>query len=141
MGVAAAMETFAEAGIDTSRIQLVDGSGLSRMNLVTPEATVALLRFMWEHPDPDVRQAFYASLPVGGLDGTLRFRYAAGAARGNVRAKTGTVSHASALSGYVTSAAGTPFAFALMCNHHLIDTDRIRAVQDAVVEALARYRR
>ena len=141
MGIAAAMETFLEAGIDTSRLQLVDGSGLSRMNLVTPEATAALLRFMWGHPEPDVRRAFYASLPVGGQDGTLRFRYRDGRARGNVRAKTGTVSHASALSGYVTSAGGTPFAFAMMCNHYLVDTDRIRAVQDAIVEGLARYRR
>ena len=140
MGIAAAMETFLEAGIDTSRIQLVDGSGLSRMNLVTAEMTSALLRYFWDHPEPDVRQAFYASLPRGGYDGTLRYRYRSGAARGNVRAKTGTVTSASALSGYVTSAAGTPFAFVLMCNHYTIDTNRIRAVQDAIVEQLARYR-
>lgn len=139
MGIGAAMETFVRAGIDTSRIQLVDGSGLSRMNLVTPHMTVALLAYMWAHPEPDVRQAFSASLPVGGYDGTLRFRYATGAARGNIRAKTGTVSNASALSGYVTSAAGTPLAFAMMANHYTVDADRIRAVQDIIVELLARY--
>ena len=111
------------------------------MNLVTAEMTGALLQHFWDHPEADVRQAFYASLPRGGYDGTLRFRYRSGPARGNVRAKTGTVTSASALSGYVTSQAETPFAFVMMCNHYTIDTDRIRAVQDAIVDQLARYRR
>lgn len=137
MGVEAAMRTFARAGVDTSRIQLVDGSGLSRQNLVHPAATMALLRYMWTHPDPAVREAFLASLPVGGIDGTLKYRYARGAARENVRAKTGTLSNGSALSGYVTAADGTPLAFVLMSNHYTVDTDVVRDAQDAIVEALA----
>ncbi len=141
MGAAAAQHTFAAAGVDTSALRLADGSGLSRMNLVSPESTVALLRYMRGHPDAAVREAFVEALPVGGVDGTLQRRFQRGAARGNVRAKTGTLTSASALSGYVTTAAGTPLAFALFCNHYTARTSRVRQAQDVVVQALAAYRR
>ncbi len=136
-----AKKTFAEARIDTSRLQLVDGSGLSRQNLVFAEATVRLLQFMWNHPEAAVRAAFYESLPIGGLDGTLGYRYPDGPARGNVRAKTGTVSNASTLSGYVTTAGGTPLAFSLMANHFTVPTREVRQAQDKIVTLLATYRR
>lgn len=140
MGIEAAMRTLVRAGIDTSRIQLADGSGLSRHNLVTPQATVQLLRYMWDHPNPDVAGAFYASLPVGGKSGTLEYRYADGArARGQVHAKTGTLSNVSSLSGYITTAAGTPLAFSMMCNQYLSKTELVRRAQDVIVNALATY--
>lgn len=142
MGIAAAMATFARAGVDTSRIQLVDGSGLSRMNLVSPAMTTALLTYMWNHPNPEVRDAFYASLPVGGIDGTLRNRFGAGGpAYENVRAKTGSLSNVSSLSGYVRSAEGTPLAFVLMANHYTGSSRPVRSAQDTIVNLLARYRR
>ncbi len=139
MGLAAAMQTFVRAGIDTSRIQLVDGSGLSRMNLVTPAMTAALLVYMGRHADASVRRAFYDSLPVGGQDGTLEYRFAEGPARGKVRAKTGTLSNVSTLSGYVPGAGGATLAFVLMCNHHTVPSRHVRAAQDRVVALLARY--
>ncbi len=140
MGLEVAMTTFVKAGIDTSRIQLVDGSGLSRMNLVTPAMTMALLRYMWHHPDASVRQAFIDSMPIGGQDGTLQFRFRRGAARGKVRAKTGTLSNVSSLSGYVPSAQGSFLAFVLMGNHHTAKGKVVRAAQDRVVNLLAEYR-
>ena len=139
-GLAVAMETFARAGVDTSRIQLVDGSGLSRMNLVTAEMTGAILTYMWHHPDPATREAFLASLPVSGTDGTLEYRYTDDFMRGKVRAKTGTVSNASTLSGYVVGRDETPYAFVLMSNHFTVKTSEIRAAQDAVVRLLAHRR-
>ncbi|MDZ4698716.1 MAG: D-alanyl-D-alanine carboxypeptidase/D-alanyl-D-alanine-endopeptidase [Rhodothermales bacterium] len=141
MGIEAARYTYARAGVDTSRIQLVDGSGLSRMNLVTAEMTASLLRYMWRHPDAAVRQAFLASLPVAGVDGTLERRLRTGPALRNVRAKTGTLTGASALSGYVTSAAGTPLLFVLMSNNHTVRAGAVQRTQDAVVQLLARYNR
>ena len=139
LGVKAVRETLVEAGVDTSRIQLADGSGLSRQNLVRPTSLVKLLRHMWDHPDPGVRAAFYDSLPRGGRDGTLKYRFQGAApARSNVRAKTGTLSNMSALSGYVTSGAGAPLAFSVFCNHHLADSDQVRSAQDVIVNALAR---
>jgi len=139
LGVKAVRETLVEAGVDTSRVQLADGSGLSRQNLVRPTSLVKLLRHMWDHPDPGVRAAFYDSLPRGGRDGTLKYRFQGAApARSNVRAKTGTLSNMSALSGYVTSGAGAPLAFSVFCNHHLADSDQVRSAQDVIVNALAR---
>ncbi|MEF8796494.1 MAG: D-alanyl-D-alanine carboxypeptidase/D-alanyl-D-alanine-endopeptidase [Salinivenus sp.] len=139
LGVKAVRETLVEAGVDTSRVQLADGSGLSRQNLVRPTSLVKLLRHMWDHPDPGVRAAFYDALPRGGRDGTLKYRFQGAApARSNVRAKTGTLSNMSALSGYVTSGAGAPLAFSVFCNHHLADSDQVRSAQDVIVNALAR---
>lgn len=141
MGLARDMDTYAAAGVDTSRFNLVDGSGLSRMNLVTAEMTSSILRYMWNHPDDSTNAAFYRSLPIGGVDGTLRTRFRGGPAEGRVHAKTGTVTDASALSGYISSAAGTPLSFVIMCNHYIIPTSQVRAAQDQVVELLATYRR
>lgn len=139
MGLEAAMATFARAKIDTSRIKLVDGSGLSRMNLVTANMTSNLLHYMWDHPYATVRQAFYNSLPVGGIDGTLEDRFRSGAGFRNVRAKTGTLTGASSLSGYVFSKAETPYLFVLMCNNYTIKTSKVRKTQDLIIDLLSNY--
>lgn len=141
LGALAAKTELAEVGVDTSRVQLVDGSGLSRKNYVTPQAMTRLLRHMRVDADTDLRSAFYDSLPTGGKEGTLEYRYLYGApAQGNVRAKTGTLSGVSALSGYVTTSQDTPLSFVIFCNHHMAETDAVRAAQDAIVNALARLK-
>ena len=138
MGVEAAMRTYVNAQIDTSRIQFADGSGLSRHNLVTPTAVIQLLSHMWGHPSDAAHNAFFASLPVGGQNGTLEYRFRGRArAQGRVQAKTGTLSNASSLSGIVPAADGTPIAFSILCNHHVTESDSVRAAQDAIVNALA----
>jgi D-alanyl-D-alanine carboxypeptidase/D-alanyl-D-alanine-endopeptidase (penicillin-binding protein 4) len=139
LGVKAVRTTLARAQVDTSRIQLVDGSGLSRQNLVRPRSVVRLLQHMWLHSDPAVSSAFYDSLPKGGQEGTLEYRFQGSApARANVRAKTGTLSNMSSLSGYVTSEEGTPIAFSIFCNHHLAEGSQVRSAQDVLVNTLAR---
>lgn len=140
LGIAAVEESLAEAGLDTSRVHLADGSGLSRQNLVHPRSMSRLLEHMWtDAPDP-TGSAFYESLPVGGESGTLEYRFWGNApARGEVRAKTGTLSHVSALSGYVPSGTGAPLAFVIFCNHHLAENSAVRTAQDAIVNALAEY--
>lgn len=139
MGIASAMATFAEAGVDTSRISLADGSGLSRKNLVTPEMTVALLRYMQTDVAEDASSAFYTSLPVGGVSGTLRYRFDRGPARNNVRAKTGSLSHVSALSGYVQTPGGRMLAFAIFCNNYTVSSSTARGAIDEIVNILASY--
>jgi D-alanyl-D-alanine carboxypeptidase/D-alanyl-D-alanine-endopeptidase (penicillin-binding protein 4) len=137
-GVQVASSTFHRAGVPLGFVQLVDGSGLSRQNIITPAATLHLLRYMWRHEGEGVREAYLASLPIGGVDGTLRGRFRGEPnARGNVRAKTGTLSNASALSGYVTTRGGTPLAFAIMVNHYTTSSRPVRAIQDDLVEVLA----
>lgn len=141
-GVHLVRSVISQAGADTGRLRLVDGSGLSRYNLVSAEALVYVLAYMYAHPNPDVRRAFWQSFPVGGQNGTLEYRFRrAAAARGNVRAKTGTLSNNSSLAGYVTSFEGTPFAFALMANNHVGSTRPLRIIQDQIVNILAEYPR
>ena len=138
LGALAAKTELAEIGVDTSRVQLVDGSGLSRKNYLTPRAMTRLLQYMRVDAEPSLRSSFFDSLPTGGKEGTLEYRYLYGApAQGNVRAKTGTLSGVSALSGYVTTAQGTPLSFVVFCNHHMAEADAVRAAQDAIVNALA----
>ena len=112
----AEMKTFlAEAGIDPAGYNLLDGSGLSRLDLVTPSTVLKLLRFMYESP---MREKWLSILPVGGLDGTLSSRFGATAAAGRVYAKTGSLSHVSALSGYLQRPDGTWVAFSILVNNY-----------------------
>ncbi len=141
MGIESAKTAFARARVDTSRLSLYDGSGLSRMNLVTADMTANLLQYMWTHRDANVRNAFYNSLPIGGVDGTLEDRFRRGPAYRNVRAKTGTLTGASSLSGYVSTAGGTPLLFVLMCNNYTMKTSVVRRTQNAIVTLLSRHKK
>lgn len=94
-------------------VRFEEGSGLSRNNLVSANAIVALLTFMARHRDADV---FSNSLPIAGVDGTLRRRMKATAAEGHVRAKTGTLRWANSLSGYARTAAGERLVFSVLLN-------------------------
>ncbi len=132
--------TWARAGVDTANVRLRDGSGLSRYTVITPGMTVALLRYAHTHPSSEYRRAFYDSLPIGGVDGTLRGRFRGEPAEGNVRAKTGTLGGASSLAGYVTTLGGRRLAFSLMCNHYTVSTRSVRDAQDAAVNQLAQLR-
>ncbi|MCL4176761.1 MAG: D-alanyl-D-alanine carboxypeptidase/D-alanyl-D-alanine-endopeptidase [Verrucomicrobia bacterium] len=105
---------LAEAGIPAGSVNLDEGSGLSRRALVTPNAIVELLKYMDRHRNADL---FRASLPIAGVDGTLSRRMNQTAAQGRVQAKTGTLAHVFALSGYVTTAAGERLVFSLMLNN------------------------
>jgi len=120
------------AGIADGGVLLEEGSGLSRGALLTPDATVSLLQFMRRHRAFD---AFRDSLPVAGVDGTLRNRMKNTAAAGNARAKTGTLRYVNTLSGYVTTKAGENLVFSLMLNNY--DGDGGRAALDAIVVMLA----
>lgn len=140
-GFRASWPVFGAAGIDTTRLQLADGSGMSRVNIVTPVMTTQILQYMWNHPDPEVRYAYVNSLPRGGEEiGTLRTMFRRGPASETVAAKTGTIGYARALSGYVTAADGTPLAFSIMVNHHTSGNVRANRVIEHIVNTLATYR-
>lgn len=137
-GLAVLADWMAKAGLDPGSVQLEDGAGGSRRNLVQPDAIVRLLAHMDRQPEA---AAFRDSLPVAGVDGTLRLRMGGTAAQGNLRAKTGTLRGTHALSGYVTSAGGERLAFAILLNN---DPDgagqrgpSAQAGLDAVAELLA----
>lgn len=128
------------AGIPRRDVLFDEGSGLSRAALVTPNAVVQLLTHMSRH-----RHAaeFLASLPVAGVDGTLAGRMQGTAAARNARAKTGTLRHVNALSGYVTTAAGERLVFSLMLNNYTPpeNAPSARADLDALAVMLAEFGR
>jgi serine-type D-Ala-D-Ala carboxypeptidase/endopeptidase (penicillin-binding protein 4) len=126
---------LARCGIDAGDVRFEDGSGLSRNNLATARATVRLLQFMDSHAEAE---AFRDSLPVAGVDGTLRTRMRGTPAEGRVLAKTGTLRWASSLSGYVTTAAGERLAFSAMLNRSVQPSGRpARAEVEEIAVRLA----
>ena len=104
-----------QAGVPESELALSDGSGLSRNDMITANATVQLLTFMSKHR---YAAQFRDALPIAGVDGTLRTRMRGTPAEGNLRAKTGSLSSVASLSGYVTTAAGEHLVFSMMLNNY-----------------------
>jgi D-alanyl-D-alanine carboxypeptidase/D-alanyl-D-alanine-endopeptidase (penicillin-binding protein 4) len=104
-----------QAGVPESDLALNDGSGLSRNDMITANASVQLLTFMSRHR---YFAQFRDALPIAGVDGTLRTRMRGTPAEGNLRAKTGSLSSVASLSGYVTTAAGEHLAFSMMLNNY-----------------------
>ena len=135
-GVKATEPKFVEAGLDLSRLHIVDGSGLSTHNFVSPRNLVKLLTYVQKRP---YFSAFYEALPIAGIDGSLRNRMKETPAAANVHAKTGTLAHASSLSGYVTTKSGTRLVFSILMNHYLCAGSVTREVQDKIAVLLASY--
>lgn len=129
---------LASVDIDTSRMKIADGSGLSRMNLCSPSAIVRLLEVMYDSPE---FETFLHSLPIAGVDGTLEARMRGSAAAGNVRAKTGTLTAVSAVSGYLQTADGEPLAFSIMMMNYPAEARVYRRVQDQIGIFLSRLTR
>jgi serine-type D-Ala-D-Ala carboxypeptidase/endopeptidase (penicillin-binding protein 4) len=111
-----------------------DGSGLARYDYLTPETVVHILAAMQKSPD---FATFFASLPIAGVDGTIRTRMRGTKAENNLRAKTGTVAQARSLSGYVTSADGRTLLFSMLSNNFTAPVAEVTRVQDEIGAALA----
>lgn len=125
-----------EAGLNPNSLVLSDGSGLSRNDLITAEATLQLLTYMHRHRYASV---FRDALPIAGVDGTLKNRLKGTAAENNLRAKTGTLSSATSLSGYVRDAAGEELAFSIMVNNYPEDADVRAGCIDPIAILLASF--
>jgi serine-type D-Ala-D-Ala carboxypeptidase/endopeptidase (penicillin-binding protein 4) len=128
-------------GIAPDEVQLADGSGLSRGDLVTPQSVVQLLKYAGRQP---WGADFIATLPVAGQDGTLENRMRGTAAAGQVHAKTGLVEHVNSLSGYATTRRGAHLIFAIFGNntgtHGPEAVHAVDAICVAMVEELAPHR-
>jgi D-alanyl-D-alanine carboxypeptidase/D-alanyl-D-alanine-endopeptidase (penicillin-binding protein 4) len=124
------LKTFlAEVGVTPEEYNIRDGSGLARLNLVTPSAVIAQLRYM--HDSPHAEQ-WMSLLPVGGEDGTLASRFVGTSAAGRVHAKTGSLSHVSALSGYIRRANGKWVVFSILVNNYNTPTADVRGAMDRI---------
>ncbi|HYE24451.1 MAG TPA: D-alanyl-D-alanine carboxypeptidase/D-alanyl-D-alanine-endopeptidase [Clostridia bacterium] len=122
-----------QAGIRPEEYALYDGSGLSRQNLVSPQAIVKLLTYVSKQPWAD---AYIDTLPVGGVDGSLAYRFKDDAAMGRVKAKTGTLGHVNSLAGFATTKKGERVAFAIMANNHVLPNRRAEETIDQIVSMI-----
>jgi len=135
-GAQSAREFFTSIGMDVAHLNQADGSGLSRFNFVSPRAFVQLLTYLHDQPTFPV---LYDSLPIAGVDGSLRNRLKNTPAANNCHAKTGYISRASSLSGYITTKDGDMLVFSMLMNNHLATNALPVSIQDKIVLLLANY--
>lgn len=111
-----AQQFYDKVGIAPDDVVQTDGSGLSRHDLVTPRAFVALLQYAQKQP---WFSAYYASLPVAGVDGTLNDRMKDSGIAGRIHAKTGSVSHVRTLTGFAETVGGRRLIFSFLSNNEV----------------------
>lgn len=138
-GRGTARDIFSAWGIAPGSYVQADGSGLSRYDFVTAEMIVALLERM--HRDPRHRDAFVATLPIAGRDGTIATRMRNTRAEANAVAKTGSIANVRTLSGYVRTRDGETVVFAILANSFTIPSATVTWMADLAVETLANYTR
>jgi D-alanyl-D-alanine carboxypeptidase/D-alanyl-D-alanine-endopeptidase (penicillin-binding protein 4) len=120
-------------GIAESDVVLSDGSGLSRKDLVTPRAVVQLLRYA---AGQSWGELYRSTLPVAGEDGTLFDRMKNTPAANRIFAKTGTIGHGNALSGYATTLQGERIVFSILGNNNNMHAQDANKVIDAICLAM-----
>jgi D-alanyl-D-alanine carboxypeptidase/D-alanyl-D-alanine-endopeptidase (penicillin-binding protein 4) len=133
-----ALRTFlAQADVHPEEYVFFDGSGLSRENLVSPHATVKLLRFAAKQ---SWSAEYISSLPVSGVDGTLASRLTDLPPGATVKAKTGSLDHVNTLSGYLATSRGERLVFSMMSNNHTMPSKKASEVLDEIVREAERFR-
>ncbi|MHB8580283.1 MAG: D-alanyl-D-alanine carboxypeptidase/D-alanyl-D-alanine endopeptidase [Ignavibacteriaceae bacterium] len=137
-GISSENKLFREMGINPEGMNIVDGSGLSRLDLVTPRQIVTLLSYMYKSK---YFIPFYNSLPIAGVDGTLGNRMQDSKAQGNIRAKTGFLEGVRSLSGYAYTGDHEPVAFSIIVNNFDVPVKLAENIQDLVCLRLANFRR
>ncbi|TET32091.1 MAG: D-alanyl-D-alanine carboxypeptidase/D-alanyl-D-alanine-endopeptidase [Planctomycetota bacterium] len=130
-GAAAVGGVLEKWGISKSSFTLRDGSGLSKKNMITPQALLAVMRKVYGGKH---KKMFLGSLAVGGVDGTLKKRFRKSPVKGNVRAKSGYLTGTSALSGFVTGKSGKTAAFVILINGLKTSNAQAKKWQQKLVE-------
>lgn len=134
-GIQAITEQLTLLGVDPTGYRLVDGSGLSRQNLISPAILVETLQAMVQHPEA---QLFRESLAIAGISGTLRHRLKNTPIAGHLYAKTGGLTGVASLSGYLDPPTYEPLAVSIILNHSLQSGRENRAAIDEILLQLAR---
>ena len=130
---------LAEAGIDTLDVSFVDGSGLSPLNLASARSLVRWLEYL--DRSPVLGGIFRESLASPGAVGTLQKRFPDLGATVALRAKSGTLTNVSALSGYVTTQGGEKVVFSILSNGNRGSGTAARAAEERIVGILSRFSR
>ena len=134
-GTAVVRSWLESRGITTKGLAIRDGSGLSRLDLITPETTGRLLAAI---ANTSVATVFHDSLPVAGRDGTLNSRLKR--LTGRISAKTGTLTYTHSLSGYATTLVNDTLIFSIMCNDATANDHLALRTIDEIAAAIADFR-
>lgn len=137
-GILAVKQIMKKAGINTNVINIVDGSGLSRLNLITPKQVVTLLNYIYKS---DSFKLFFHSLPVAGVDGNLADRMKINELKYNVNAKPGYLEGVSSLAGFLKTADGEPIAFTFIVNNYLVPPQLANFIIDSACQKLVNFSR
>jgi D-alanyl-D-alanine carboxypeptidase/D-alanyl-D-alanine-endopeptidase (penicillin-binding protein 4) len=132
-------QTLTTWGIPADSYVMFDGSGLSRYNYVTARAITTTLEHMYK--DARHKDAFVATLPIAGKDGTISTRMRRTRAEGNAVAKTGSIANARSLSGFVRTRDGEMLVFSILCNDFVISAATVNWIADLGVEILSNFTR
>jgi D-alanyl-D-alanine carboxypeptidase/D-alanyl-D-alanine-endopeptidase (penicillin-binding protein 4) len=133
-GTRVVRQFLTDAGVDDAEFYLCDGSGMSPHDQIAPRAFTRLLAYASRQP---WGAAWRATLPVAGVDGTLRSRYKDSPLKGRLWAKTGTLDEVNTLSGYLTTASGKTLAFSILANGHRPGDNAATQTIDQIVETIA----
>jgi len=140
-GTAAVAGFLKRQGLDPATLNQVDGSGLSRRNLVSAQNLTDLLLAASKQP---WFNAWYDALPIAGnqdrmTGGSLRYRLRGTPAENNLHAKTGSMGGVSSLTGYVTDADGRKLVFSMLTNNYVVEGARIKVLEDRLAAALTQW--
>jgi D-alanyl-D-alanine carboxypeptidase/D-alanyl-D-alanine-endopeptidase (penicillin-binding protein 4) len=127
---------FVRFGIEPGTWAYVDGSGLTRYDYISPQILVKILEGMYRS---DLKDIWINSLPISGVDGTLKRRMIGTPAEKKVHAKTGTISNVRGLSGYTTTAAGENIVFSFLVNGHMLSSAETERITDSILELICAY--
>ena len=132
-GIVEIMQLIRQLGHNPKEYKIADGCGLSNYNYLSPALLVDFLKYAYSRTE--VFRMLYKSLPVGGIDGTLKNRMKSAATFRNVHAKTGSFTAINTLAGYLKMKNGHEVAFAIM-NQNVLSAAKARAFQDKVCEVI-----
>ena len=132
-GLAEMQEFLTTTGVSKDAYRFLDGSGLSRATLVSPAAITKLLAYMYKSSN---RELWMSLLPVAGVDGTLATRFQNHPEAQAIRAKTGSLSHVRAMSGYAETPRYGPVAFSFLVNNFDAPTVEVNRLLDQIGVAL-----
>jgi serine-type D-Ala-D-Ala carboxypeptidase/endopeptidase (penicillin-binding protein 4) len=135
-GCKAVAEFWQEKGLDTTGLRIIDGSGLSKDNSLSPKLLTDVLLYMMTSP---YNYIFYNSLPLSGISGTLKHYTNGTTAEGMIRAKTGTVAGVKSFAGYVNTLSGKKLVFAIIVNNITCRAKTLKKKMEGVFVRMAEY--
>jgi len=137
-GIQAINRMIEITGMDADNYSLADGSGVSRYNLISTELINNIFKYFY-YSQPYIFKTFNNTLPIAGVDGTLEKRMRNTLAKGNLRAKTGTLNGVATLSGFITAFNGDLIAFSIFIQNYTVKNSMARKFQDKICKLLADF--